>query len=422
VTQRIKIWACLVGCLLAIGHSTGQNIQNYKARYSFINWEAHGLQLYGDTGHYNRFFGKLEQLIFEGYGQVQIVHIGGSHVQAGMMSRQMRENLHQWSPGMVGERGFMFPYHLAKTNNPYDYKAIFSGSWEGFRAALSKHEARWGIAATAAETRDTTAHVSFYADAADGTLYPFTRVRLFYEFGPESFEPVLKGQYDLLYVKTDSVSHYREYIFGQPYDTLTFTIQKTQPGQRRFNIHGIQYLTGEAGVTYHSIGANGASVPTYLRCDLFAAQLAAFPPDLVILGIGINDAHKSQAEFDPAEYKRHYRELMQQIKLVNPDVCFLFITNNDSYYMKKFPNPNAIRVRQVMQELAAESNGAVWDLFEVMGGLGSSLTWERNGLMKSDKIHLTPEGYRLQGDLMADALRSAFGRYLAQRHIVKLEP
>jgi lysophospholipase L1-like esterase len=407
---------------IAVSHGSGQTARQHQAKYPFINWEAHQLKLYGDTTHFNQFYSKLEQLIFDGFGQIHVVHIGGSHVQAGTMSRQMRENLHQLSPALKGERGFMFPYHLAKTNNPYDYKAVFTGNWEGYRAALSRHEATWGIAATAAETRDYDATVTFFADAADGTTYDFQRVRIFFEFTEESYEPYLPDHYDLRFVRADSGSNYVEFILGRSYDTLTFHLRKTNPQQVRFNMHGIQFMTGESGITYHSIGANGASVPTYLRCQLFSQQLAAFPPDLVIFGIGINDANKSQAEFKAEDYKAHYRELMNQIRAVKPDVCFLFITNNDSYYLKRIPNPNALRVKKVMEELAQEYNGAVWDLFEVMGGLGSSVTWERKGLMKADKIHMTPEGYRLQADLMSDALRRSFGQYLSRRYIINMEP
>lgn len=405
-----------------LGMAKAQSVATHKQQYPFINWQAHQLQFFGDATHYAHFFGKLEQLVFEGYGQVHVMQIGGSHVQAGTITRQIRTHFHQLAPGLQGERGFMFPYHLAKTNNPYDYRTTFTGQWEGYRAALGKHQMQFGLAATVAETFDSAATVTFYADAEDGTRHSFNHVRIFYEFSPESYEVQLFDGYAVTHTRRDSVSNYIEFFFDGTYDTLRFRLAKTDSLQRRFNIHGIQYLNGAPGVTFHSIGANGASVPTFLRCEMLQAQLAAFPPDLVIFGIGINDANKPQGEFRAADYKAHYKQLMGQIRAVNPDVCFFFITNNDSYYNKKYPNPNALQVRMVMQELAKEYNGAVWDLFEVMGGLGGSLEWERQGLVKADKIHFTPEGYRLQGDLIFDGIKTAFGDYLARKHVIKLAP
>ena len=48
----------------------------------------------------------------------------------------------------------------------------------------------------------------------------------------------------------------------------------------------------KSGVKYHSIGVNGASVPSYLRCDYLMDQLKLVKPDLVIFSIGINDAYE----------------------------------------------------------------------------------------------------------------------------------
>ena len=54
-------------------------------------------------------------------------------------------------------------------------------------------------------------------------------------------------------------------------------------------------------------------------------------------------------------------------------------------------------------ELAEQYNMAVWDLYGVMGELGSSKTWKYKGLMRSDLVHFTYEGYHFKGDLYVDA-------------------
>ena len=64
-----------------------------------------------------------------------------------------------------------------------------------------------------------------------------------------------------------------------------------------------------------------------------------------------------------------------------------------------------------MIKLAKKHNAGMWDMFEVMGGLGSVRTWERNKLAKRDKIHLTSTGYKLMGDLMFAALMKEYSRY-----------
>ena len=79
---------------------------------------------------------------------------------------------------------------------------------------------------------------------------------------------------------------------------------------------------------------------------------------------------------------------------------------------KKYPNKNAFEVRKVMRELAKHYNCAVWDMFEVMGGLGSIDNWVDIGLAKPDKIHFKGDGYRLIGDLMFSAMMKDYQAYL----------
>ena len=40
-------------------------------------------------------------------------------------------------------------------------------------------------------------------------------------------------------------------------------------------------------------------------------------------------------------------------------------------------------------------------------------SWTRNHLLRADGIHFTPEGYRLQGNLLHQALIKAYNEYVA---------
>ena len=91
------------------------------------------------------------------------------------------------------------------------------------------------------------------------------------------------------------------------------------------------------------------------------------------------------------------------------------MTNNDTYYQKSHPNKNAIKVQETMYRLAEKYNGAVYDLFEIMGGLGSIKQWQHAELAAADKIHLSRKGYELQADMMTVAFREAFGNYLDKK-------
>ncbi len=392
-------------------HAVGIDLPEYP----FINYRQNKIQYYGDTTSFNRFYNKLDELIFNGQGRVNILHMGGSHVQAGVLSNRLRENLFSLSEGIKGPRGFLFPFRLAHTNGPGNFKVEYAGDWEGCKNSHNKHHCNWGASGYTATTLDSNATFKLWSFDTDSVIYPFTKVKVFYDMIPESFSLALDSSFLVYETLVDSTDNSVEFFLGQAYDTLQIQIVKTDSLQTSFTLQGLRLDDfSESGLVYNAIGVNGASVPSYLRCALMENQLRSINPDLVIFGIGINDAYQPTSSFNVSQFEMNYDSLIQQILHVNPYANFLFLTNNDSYYKRRNANRNALGVREGMINLAKKYDGAVWDLFEIMGGLNSIRTWEQAGLAKSDKIHFTSAGYTLQADLLFYSLREAYGDYLAR--------
>jgi lysophospholipase L1-like esterase len=57
-----------------------------------------------------------------------------------------------------------------------------------------------------------------------------------------------------------------------------------------------------------------------------------------------------------------------------------------------------------MYELADEVGGAVFDQFEIMGGLHSMEKWRLAKLAQNDRVHFTKTGYELMGKLLFNAI------------------
>lgn len=390
-----------------------QPVSDFK-KYPFLNLDKNVLQFSGDSAAFMKFYQKLDTLIFAGEGQINIVHFGGSHVQAGVLSNQMRNDFLHLSPNLKNDRGFFFPYKLAGTNNPSNYSVTYDGFWEGCRCALPSADCSWGVSGINAYTIDTNAAFSITANDFENSNYSFTKVRIFYLMNDTSFAIKPTEDFEIRSTRYDSIAQYVEFTFAKPYQVLQCVLQQQDSLQTGFTLQGIQYVSSQPGLSYHSIGVNGAATYSYLRCVNFTNQLESLQPDLVIFGIGINDAHKPSYEFSKKTYETNYDSLVARIRKVNPDAVFIFMTNNDSYY-KNSANPNVYQVREAMQSLSKKYQSPMWDLFEVMGGLNSIRTWERNGLAKKDKIHLTNEGYILNADLLFEAIRQSYGTYLEQQ-------
>lgn len=404
----------LMICLCATGLLLAQNEKRDSLQdlYPYLDLDQNELLFPGDTIRWQRLFQQMHSLRLGEPRQFQVMHIGGSHVQGGSLSRQIRHRIAALvNDDSGGQPGFFFPYSLANTNCPHEIQVQSDHQWQGARSAKRDHPGPFGLAGLNARTDRAfeTVDVS-YKDA----LQPAARFHTIRIFGHSlhnnmTIEPVGR---DCPATHTMDSSHQMlEWCYEINQDQASFRIMPDSVSTKdTFMIQGVQYLSDRPGLVFHQVGANGASLLTTLRCQDLEKQLFWVTPDLVILGIGINDAHMPTSEFRADRFMARYDSLLTLFRQANPEVLFLFLTNNDSYY-KKRPNKNGLVVREAMLELAKKWNAAVWDQFTVMGGLGSVQKWSKDGLAKKDRLHFTRSGYTLTADLFADAMEDAFLRF-----------
>lgn len=359
-------------------------------------------------------FRRWDTLLEEGTGNVDILHIGGSHVQAGTFSHQVRYRLLQTAPQLTARRGFLFPFSVAKTNNPYNYKVSYGGNWSSCKNTQRDVPYKMGLSGMVVATQDRSAQLSVRMRNHDGLCFDFNRLRLFGYSDSGRVEPLLQTADTVYRGAYDSAS--RTYLFAlENYvDSFNLVFRPKDSVWEPFFVRGFLADNDLPGFTYHAVGVNGASVPSYLQCPLFGNDLKFLHPDLCIFGIGINDA--SGDRFDTAVFRHRYELLISEIQQVSPDCRFLFITNNDSYRKtgrrRYAVNTNGLLARDVFYRLAEEYGGAVFDQFALMGGLKSMARWQSEGLAQADKVHFTVKGYRYLGDMLYHALMQSYKEYL----------
>lgn len=379
--------------------------------HNFIRYSLNTLHYDSASPSINRLFDRWENLIERRQGNINIVHIGGSHVQAGSLTNTVRCNLLADNPDLVGPRGMIFPYSAAaKCNNPADYRVHCPQKMILTRNVYKEHTYPLGLCGIAVTASDTVTEIAIQVNEPR-VDYATNRLVL---LGHSDQGIVPRLRFDNREVYPSYIDNNTDrYVFnlGQTVDSFCLVLP-CRPGDQ-FTVSGILLDNRQPGFTYHSIGVNGASVPDYLRCQNFVRDLRLLHPDVVIFGIGINDAAGNT--FDTATFRQNYLQLVDSIRSVNPDCAFIFITNNDSYRKtgrRRYKvNPNGLLAREVFYRLAADTDGAVWDQFEVMGGLHSMEKWMKAGLAQKDRVHFTTAGYQLVGDLFYQALDNAIKKH-----------
>lgn len=360
----------------------------------------------GVSPQMERLFNKLDSVLLFGKGRINILHIGGSHVQADFYTDVIRVNIDSLNAGLLPPRGFIFPYSVAKTNNPFNYKVNYGGTWSTARNALRQFKPTQGLSGINISTIDTTAWFSISLNRKNNHRWTTNKIHLFAQPNLHC-QPVLtiEGFDNAIEAKTETTGFY----FDLPCDVDSFCISLKydslmyyQPDT--FVVRGIYADNNEQGIVYNSIGVNGASVPSYLKCDNFCCDLSLIKPDLVIFAIGINDA--ADKNFTDSVFCSNYDKLIEKIKAVSPQCAFIFITNNDSYkrrHRRYYVNENGLIARQAFYTLATKWQAGLWDLFEIMGGLKSMAEWQNVGLAARDKVHFTRQGYELIGKMFFDS-------------------
>lgn len=183
------------------------------------------------------------------------------------------------------------------------------------------------------------------------------------------------------------------------------------------------------GVVFNFIGKNGAIAHHFATTE-HMEQIAAYSPDLVIVSFGTNECHGMG--YTEEQHHQQLNEFLDLLHTTLPEAAVLlttppgdYITTHTTSYVKRGRkrrrrvtrsvlrvNPMTERGANLIANVAAERGLALWNLNAIAGGGAAASQWHSAGLMRPDRVHFTPAGYTLHGQLLADALLAAYNDYL----------
>lgn len=395
---------------------TGGILRRTSSIPPYINLAANHIALNGDD------WSDLSRNAHEGatFGvPFTILQIGDSHTQADVatsMTRSMLQNVY----GNAG-RGLITPLKMTKTNEPRDYSISSESKWRTAKLMKTPWESPMMFTGTSITPCSTTFSLEIATLSSDRVpRNPFSILRIFYE-GDHPFiikecssdnQPVIyNADYDSKGIVTVELSH--------PVDYVKITMQ-AQGAPSQLHIGGVELLNNWRGLLYHTIGNNGAMYMSYNTLSDFR-RISELHPQLVIIALGANEAFGKisdeafESTIDRMVHRVHDAVPDAHILLVTPMECQRHTRRATSQRRRRKAtasafevNANILRLRNVIKRYGETHNVAVYDQYDVAGGDGASQKWLADGLLNPrDRIHLTVDGYNLQGMLMGDALLDA---------------
>jgi lysophospholipase L1-like esterase len=355
------------------------------------------------------FYQKLYNLKKTGSGTVNIVHIGDSHIQADYLSGLVRNNLQQFF-GNAG-RGLIFPYQLAQSNAPSDIISSSNSSWQFNRVAHPEIAIAAGISGYCIKTNASGASIDLALKSNETGNQSFNKLKFFLDSNFSS-SWILQTENNnapfLIKNKEEDTAVFKEVVLDK--SCAGFSLSSL-PSDNTKEFYGVSLENSSPGILYHTIGVNGARYDQYNTASLFWQQLGALNADLYIVSLGTNEAQRT--DFNDPAFQQQVNLFLQKLKQASPNASVLITTTADSYYKRRRSNTVLRSINISLYNYCTQHAIPVWDLYRITNGYGSAYSWMRRGLMNSDRIHFTSEGYRLQGNLLFNALAKGYNNYVS---------
>jgi lysophospholipase L1-like esterase len=187
-------------------------------------------------------------------------------------------------------------------------------------------------------------------------------------------------------------------------------------------VFGVVFGRDTRGLTYDSIGLNGASTTVMSRAfkpDTFSAALEHRNPDLVVINYGTNES--GFPSYVEKQYEGELIRAIGRVRAALPDTSILIMSPMDRgergggdaiTTMRAIPEIVAIQ-----QRVAERTGCGFFNTYQAMGGSGTMALWYNRHppMVGADLIHPSPQGARIVAQLLTGQLLIGYERYM-QNH------
>ncbi|MDR2058186.1 MAG: hypothetical protein LBP83_07910 [Dysgonamonadaceae bacterium] len=406
-------------------------IQAYQDSLAFYTkfFQAHPSRFYFPDNNWN-FLDYLFEDLDSCKARKEIIHIlhyGDSQIEGDRITGYIRQRLQEKfggiGPGLIPAVQSIPSSAIEQTASENMGRYIIAGNF----ANQASHR-RYGALGQVAHL-DGNGLVSVVARNWKNTfenVKEFSKIRIYVGNTPANFKANLtlingKSIVQKLDQRKQGLS---VMTWNMPEPVKKFTLNLSGAAE----IYGIS-VDGDYGVAVDNIPLRGSSGTFFTRIEksTMKSMLEDLNVKLIILEFGGNMMPSIKKEKNVEDYKNRMIQQISYFQDLYPESKILLIGPADMSTKKNgklqtYPMLEA--AVQGMKEAALENGAAFWNMYEVMGGENSMISWVKNkpSLAAPDYIHFTPKGAERIAELFYESLMIYYDYYNFQKdHKQKIE-
>lgn len=368
--------------------------QGQHSYYPFIRYNSNRLVLPVDTSGWVHFKRKATEVRNRTTNSLVVLHLGDSHIQGDYFTGEVRKLFFNYLHVEDCSHGIWFPYTLVGSNGPDEI--LVSG--KGIKGSSILHPVLpyYAITGYTMGGNNLKAHIHL----KDTSAMRFSKFSIYHNGGASfscdgfSKDSEIKLT-DELYVSS----------WHSARSTSELSLDIGSEGGKETLIYGFSLDNTQNHISYHNIGINGATFNTFNQLKGIRETLRFLKPDCIVLSYGTNDAMDTR--LDSSRLEKQIIRMIDTLRGACPGIPLIFTLPGDHLIGKKYPNGRLPFVCSTIKRICREQNCIYWDFYSIMGGKGAMRYWYAEDLAFRDLLHLSKEGYKLQGDLFFDALVKA---------------
>lgn len=213
----------------------------------------------------------------------------------------------------------------------------------------------------------------------------------------------------------DSIIESKTIAAGAAVSRLVFQASRLEGGFRLDfsgldspDVYGIS-LESSSGVIVDNIAWRGSSGTVFKKINPteIYQQMQWLNAELIILQFGGNSVPGLTSKQAAIDFGNYFKLQIQQVKKLAPGASIIVIGPSDMSTsidgeFRSWPYVEA--VRDAMREAAFAEDCGFWDMFSVMGGRNSMISWVNQNYAVKDYTHFTPAGARRMAEFFCRAL------------------